>query len=145
MSEQELKEARDALAEAQQQLNQRDAAVARLQEQLLLREARDFVSDRLAEAELPDITRIRLARELASNPPVKDGRIDEAELTKRLETAVAEAQAEIAAISGSDGRVTGNGDSTPANEAGAQVPALAESRKRTNAALANLGYGPVKE
>jgi len=145
MSEQELKEARDALAEAQQQLNQRDAAVARLQEQLLLREARDFVTDRLAEAELPDITRIRLARELASNPPVKDGRIDEAELTKRLETAVAEAQAEIAAISGSDGRVTGNGDSTPANEAGAQVPALAESRKRTNAALANLGYAPVKE
>lgn len=145
MSEQELTEARNALAEAQQQLRDQDAAVARLQEQLLLREARDFVTDRLAEADLPDVTRIRLARELAGNPPVTDGRLDEAELGRRLETAVTEAQAEIAAIAGSDGRVTGNGSSAPVNNENAQMPALAESRKRTEAALANLGYGPVKE
>lgn len=145
MSEQELTEARNALAEAQQQLRDQDAAVARLQEQLLLREARDFVTDRLAETDLPDVTRVRLARELAGNPPVADDRLDEAELGKRLETAVAEARAEIAAIAGSDGRVTGNGDSARAGNGGAQVPSLAESRKRTEAALAGLGYNPVKE
>jgi len=135
----ELQEALDALAAAQIELEARNAALAKMQEQLLLREARDYVTGKLAEAGLPDMTQARLTRELASNPPVTEGRIDEAALSARLETAVNEAKAEIAAIAGKDGRVTGNGETTPANGE-TKLPTLAESRARTEKALAGLGY-----
>lgn len=133
----ELQEALSALEAAKTDLSQRDAVIAKLQEQLLLREARDFVGERLQEAALPDVTKTRLARQLAFNPAVADGRLDEAEMSKRVETAVSEAAAEIAAIAGSNGQINGMGGSpTPAGNA---LPALAESRKRTDAALAVLG------
>lgn len=134
----ELNEALDALTEARTELEARNAALAKMQEQLLLREARDFVSGKLAAADLPEMTKTRLARELASNPPVADGRIDEAAFEKQVETAVTEARAEIAAISGSDGRVTGNGDSTPAAD---NQEGINEARARQEKALAAMGYG----
>lgn len=135
----ELNEALDALTEARNELEVRNAALAKMQEQLLLREARDFVTGKLADADLPDMTRARLGRELATNPPVVEGKIDEAALAAKVETAVTEARAEIAAISGSDGRVTGNGDGASAatgNEAG-----IKEARARLEKSLASMGYG----
>jgi hypothetical protein len=143
MSEQELKEAQAALAERDKALAESTAALAKMEEQLLLREAREFVTGKLAEADLPDITRLRLAGQLARNPIVADGKLDEAEMTKAVETAVAEAQAEIAAITDTgNGRITGmGGNGNPLIEAAE----LAESQKRISTALGSLGYAPVKE
>jgi multidrug resistance efflux pump len=143
MSDQELKEAQAALAERDKALAESTAALAKMEEQLLLREAREFVTGKLAESDLPDITRLRLAGQLARNPIVADGKLDEAEMTKAVETAVAEAQAEIAAITDTgNGRITGmGGNGNPLIEAAE----LAESQKRISTALGSLGYAPAKE
>lgn len=132
----ELQEALDALATAQAGLTERDATIARMQEQLLLREAREFVDGKLKDAELADVTKARLAQQLSKNPPIKENRVDEAALSQRLETAVSEESAYLAAING-DGRIRGMG-SAPA-QTGNDLPTLEESSKRTEAALARLG------
>jgi len=60
---------------------------ARLQEALVLRDARDFVSESLRSVKLPDITKGRLAKTLAENPPTKDGKLD----TEAFGSAITEA------------------------------------------------------
>lgn len=131
----ELNEALSQLEEAQRAIQQRDAAITQMQNQLLLREARDFVTARLAAIDLPEPTKARLSRTLAVNPPVKESRVDEAALGQLVDTAVAEAQAEIAAIAGNTGQIAGmgGGNGTP------PAQTLEESQKRTEAALARLG------
>jgi hypothetical protein len=132
----ELKEAQDQLKEAVATVADLTAENAKLQERLLLQEAAVFVAGALAEADLPDLTRQRLAKQLV-NPPIVDGAIDEAAYTVAIALAVTEARAEIAAISGQTGKITGQG-SAPAQQAG---PNIEEARKRQDAALAELGYG----
>jgi hypothetical protein len=144
MSEQELKEARDALKAVEEAKATAEAELAKAREQLLFREAGDFVSSQLAEAELPDVTKARLQKALAANPPVKEGALDKDAFKTRVETAVTEAQTEIAALLGKDGRVTGNGE-TANGGGGEQLPDLAESRKRADEALASMGYATVQE
>jgi hypothetical protein len=144
MSEEQLKEAQAALAERDAKLAETEAALAKMREQLLLREARDFVTGKLAETDLPEITQTRLAGQLARNPIATDGKLDEAAMGKAVETAVTEAQTEIAALLGKDGRVTGNGE-TANGGGGEQLPDLAESRKRADEALASMGYATVQE
>ncbi len=120
----------------QAELAESRRALAKAQELLLLREAADFVAGKLATTDLPELTRQRLARNLAANPPVKEGRIDEAVFGERIEAAVKEAAAEVAAIAGS-GRIVGMGG-------GGAVPAngnLQEAEKRMAAAMADMGYG----
>lgn len=138
MSEQELKEARDALAEAQKAIAEREASLAAVRELLLMREAADFVAGLLKDAELPDVTRARLTKTLAANPPVKEGKLDEAAFKARVETAVTEAQTEIAAISGRNGRVTGNGS---AGSPAGNEPTIEAARARLGEALTSMGYG----
>jgi hypothetical protein len=117
-----------------------EAENARLREQILLRDASEFVRSKLAESELPEITRKRLVRELVSDPPISSGKINEAELAKRVTTAINEAQVEINAITGGSGKITGMGSSTPAatyaNGASNTDPVamLEESEKRIKAA-----------
>ena len=132
----ELKEAQNQLKEAQATVADLTAENAKLKERLLLQEAASFVAEALAEADLPDLTRQRLAKQLI-NPPVVDGAIDEAAYTVAIALAVTEAQAEIAAISGQTGKITGQG-AAPEKSAG---PTLEESRKRQAEVLAELGYG----
>jgi hypothetical protein len=134
--DEELKEAQDQLKEALATVVELTAENAKLQERLLLQEAAAFVAGALVEADLPDLTRQRLAKQLI-NPPVADGAIDEAAYTVAIAVAVTEARAEIAAISGQTGKITGQG-SAPAQQAG---PNIEEARKRQDAALAELGYG----
>ena len=121
-----LKEAQDALAEAQSTIAEQAATLAKLQEDALLRDARDFVNAAIVEADLPDMTQKRLARELAANPPVEDGKLDKEAYKATIDKAVEEAQAEIAAVTGSDGKITGQG-STQEPPAG---PTFEESQKR---------------
>ncbi len=143
MSEQELNEARAALTAANQARAAAEAELAKAREQLLFREAGDFVAAQLAQAELPDVTKQRLAKSLAANPPVKEGALDKDTFKARVETAVTEAQTEIATLLGKTGSVTGNGEGTPVNET--KLPDLAESRKRAETALASMGYASVQE
>jgi transcriptional regulator with XRE-family HTH domain len=90
------------LQEAQEQLAEKDDTIAKLQEMLLLREVGDFVASALAKAELPDVTKIRLQRQLVKNPPVDGGRLDEAAYGEMVETAIKEASVEVATILGRD-------------------------------------------
>lgn len=138
MSEQELNEARAALEEANKAKADADAALAKMREQLLLREARDFVTGELAKTDLPEITRVRLAGQLARNPIAADGKLDEAAMGKAVETAVSEARAEIATLMGKDGRVTGNGEQP---ETSGEQPTIEAARTRLNESLAKIGYG----
>jgi hypothetical protein len=137
MSEEKLKEAQNQLKEAEVTIADLTAESAKLKERLLLQEAAGFVAEALAKAELPDMTRTRLAKALQANPPIADEKIDEAKYTTDIETAVTEAQAEIAAISGQTGNITGQGKAAPKGDA----PTLEESQKRQQAALAEIGYG----
>ena len=136
----ELKEAQNQLKEAVATVADLTAENAKLSERLLLQEAAGFVAEALAKAELPDMTRERLAKQLQANPPIADGKIIEADYTAAIETAVTEAQAEIAAISGQNGKITGQGKAEPKGNA----PTLEESLKRQQAALASIGYGGDK-
>lgn len=144
MSEQELKEARGAQKEAERKLALQETELAKAREQLLLREAVDFVAAQLSGTELPDVTRARLAKTLPANPPIKEGVLDTAAFEATVKTAVAEAEAEIAALLGKTGKVTGNGASSQ-NGDDNQLPDLAESKKRADAALVSLGYGTLEE
>lgn len=134
----------DLLAEARRQTLVLEAENARLREQILLRDATEFVRGKLAESDLPEITRKRLVKELVSDPPISDGKVNEAELAKRVTTAINEAQVEINAITGGSGKITGMGSTTPtatyANGNG-DVPTLEESEKRIEAALGRLHGG----
>lgn len=146
MSElQEVEAARDKaqadLAEARRQLAERDGQLAKASEALLLREARDFVQEQLAEAELPDLTKKRLAQSLAANPILADGKLDKEAIAARVTKAVEEAEAEVNAILGFDGRVRGHGNGAPANGA----LTIEEAQKMTAGALADLGYGKRQE
>lgn len=133
----EVTELQESLATAQQQLREQQAATARLQEQIILRDARDFVAAQLAETDLPDVTQTRLVRQLAANPPVADGALDEAALGARVQEAVTAAEAEVAAILGATGQIRGQG-----GQPETAAPTLEEAERRTQAALAEMGYGP---
>jgi hypothetical protein len=135
--DEELKEAQDQLKEAVATVADLTAENAKLQERLLLQEAAVFVAGALAEADLPDLTQRRLAKQLIQ-PPVVDGAIDEAAYTVAIAVAVTEARAEIAAISGQTGQITGQGTTVQPAQSG---PNIEEARKRQDAALAELGYG----
>jgi hypothetical protein len=133
----EVTELQESLATAQQQLREQQAATARLQEQIILRDARDFVAAQLAETDLPDVTQTRLVRQLAANPPVADGALDVAALGARVQEAVTAAEAEVTAILGATGQIRGQG-----GQPETAAPSLEEAERRTQAALAEMGYGP---
>lgn len=74
--EMELKELQEKVATLQTGNDTLAAENARLQEALILREARDVVGVVLAKSCLPEVTRTRLAESLAKAAPVKDGKLD---------------------------------------------------------------------
>jgi hypothetical protein len=138
----EIQELKESLATAQKTISEQGEELARLRERELLRDARDFVADRLAEAELPDLTKTRLVRSLASNPPLKDGQIDEDAYGERIDEAVKEAQAEVASVLGQRGQIFGHGGGPGDGEGtGDDPPKLEEARKRQEAAFSSMGYG----
>jgi len=111
----ELKELQEAhkklegeLAETEKAKADLEALVNKLREAALLREAVDFVSERLADVELPEMTKDRLVKRLSLNPPVKDGKIDEDEFGKTIDEAVKEDSEYLAKVVGS-GLIKGMG------------------------------------
>lgn len=103
MDEQELKELREAKESA-------EAQVARLQEALMLREARDVATEELAKMELPEPTRNRLLETQSKRPILVDGKLDRAAFATQVREAATAELAYLAEASGA-GRITGMGSS----------------------------------
>lgn len=141
----ELQEAQAALAERERTIQEQRATIARLQELALIREAKDFVTGKLATANLPDVSKANLARDLSANPVITEGKLDEAAMIARIDEAVTARQAEIAAALGQTGIISGMGEGNGTGGNGViNTPALAESQKRTDDALARLGFQGVQ-
>lgn len=83
---------------------------ARLQEAMLLRDAKDFVRQAVATANVPDVTKARLVEALSANPPVKDGALDNETFATRIAEAVkGEADYLTKAAGYGSGRIEGMG------------------------------------
>lgn len=104
----DLQETQRALAAAEAARETALAEAARAKEALVLREARDVVVAELAKAQIPDVTRARLADTLGKNPPVKEGALDKEALVGAVKEAVAAEVAYLASITGS-GQIKGMG------------------------------------
>jgi len=91
-------------------LASRDQEIARLRESMLLRDAKDFVRQAVATANVPDVTKQRLVESLSINPPVKDGQIDsDAYATRIAEAIKAEVDYLTKAAGYGSGRIEGMG------------------------------------
>lgn len=94
----------------QEALAARDQEIARLREAMLLRDARDFVRDAVARANVPDVTKTRLVENLTANPPVRDGVLDTDAYADRIAEAIrAEVEYLTKAAGHGAGRIEGMG------------------------------------
>jgi hypothetical protein len=71
------------------------------------------VAVELAAVELPQITKDRLLRDLAGNPPVKDGGLDRETYKTKIAEAVKAETAYLVEVTGA-GRISGMGSTQPA-------------------------------
>lgn len=133
MDEKEFKALQEANMQLEKTVKEQQASLARLQEMSLLREAGEFVVLELAKTELPGITKSRLLRDLAKNPPIKDGKIDQAAYAALTAEAVKAEQAYLVEIAGA-GRITGMGGSGPAAD-----PKPEELEKALQASFQTIG------
>lgn len=98
------------LTEAQTRLAQVEQQNARLQEALLLREAREYVQGQLATTNLPTLTRERLVTQLAANPPIVEGSLNREAYATRIQEAVQAETEYLTAVAGyGSGRIEGMG------------------------------------
>ena len=123
--QQKLQEAQKTAADAQ-------AENGRLRELLNLREARDFVTAKVPPT-LPGVTRNPLIASLASEPVIKDGKLDTEAMEKRITEAVRVTTEEISEILGT-GKVRGMGNS--ASEPTVNLP---EVNARLEKSFRNIG------
>lgn len=128
----DLKALEEANAALRSELEQQKAAVARLSEMHLQREAGDFVSVELAKVQLPEVTKNRLQKQLEKVAPIKDGRVDAVAFAAQIAEAVKTEQAYLAEAAGvGSGKITGFGGSAPVETKPEEVEAsLAESFRR---------------
>lgn len=120
-------------AEESAKLQEAQSKIARLEEALLLRDARDFVAGALAGEKLPDVTRARLAESLSANPPVKDGALDTVAFGESVKAAAQAEREYLASAAGYTGTVQGMG-SAPAAQ-----PATVDTAKRMAEAFKSIG------
>lgn len=111
----EFEATKTALAEAQTQIAAQAAELARIREANIIRDARSIVVEALAGIALPEITRTRLAGQLAANPPVKDGALDREALVTAVTEAANEELAYLVTATGI-GTVRGMGGGGPKDE-----------------------------
>ena len=97
----EVKELQEAVTRLEQEN-------ARLREAALLRDARAYATGKLAEAQVPGVTKQRLIETLCANPPVKDGALDEAAFADAIAKSV-QAEIEYLAKAAGTGKVVGMG------------------------------------
>jgi hypothetical protein len=112
MDEKELKEANATL---QKELDKAKAENARLQEVLLLREAKDLAGAALAKSSLPEVTKRRLIESLAKAAPVKDGKLDKEAFAAAIAEAVT-AEVKYLTEAAGLGKITGLGEGAEGDE-----------------------------
>ena len=110
MTEQEVKELKDANTTLKQESDVMKAENARLQEALLLREAQDVDGAVLAKSNLPEVTKKRLAESLAKAAPAKDGKLDKAAFETQIAEAVKAEVKYLTEVAGL-GKIKGLGES----------------------------------
>lgn len=133
LSQQEDTVSQEQLTEAQRRIGELEAQNRRMQEALLLRDAREYVSHELTSVTLPDVTKQRLLAQLADQAPIVEGAIDEAAYRTRIAEAVAAEQQYLAQAAGwGSGRISGMGHSEAAQN-------VDDSDKRLQAALGRMG------
>lgn len=89
--------------------------VARLQEVLALREAKDLVGASLAKIKIPDATKSRLAESLSQSAPVKDGVLDKDAFEKQIAEAV-KAEVKYLVEAAGLGQIRGMGETVKGEE-----------------------------
>lgn len=135
VSKEELEEAQGKIKTLEETLAAQGTELARMREADLLREAHAAVVRQLAGIPgLPELTRSRLAGQIAANPPLAEGAVDHAALTAKVTEAAGAEMAYLASVTGGN-PVRGMGGTQPATP---ELPALEESDKRITAALAGL-------
>ncbi len=127
-----IKEAGHMEVEKDPKFIEERAGRLRAEEALVLIEAEKVVTSRLAEAQIPDVTRTRLAASLAVNPPAKEGKLDTPALETRIGEAVLAEKEYLAKLTGA-GQIRGMGAGGTGDED--LTPQLTEAFKR-------LGYSP---
>lgn len=107
------------LTEAQAEVKRLAEQNARLQEAILLRDAKDFVTSQLATSTLPDVTKRRLAESLSNNPPVDQaGQLDKPAYTARIAEAITAETEYLQQVAGyGAGRIEGMGGGSTTNTA----------------------------
>jgi len=110
------------IQELQESLNEANTEKEKLKERLLLKEAKDIVSSKVSEADIPEITKNRLIESLSKNPPVTDGEIDTEEYDTAIDEAIKE-EVNYLAEAVQAGKVTGMGDSDKGEEDSEKVDA----------------------
>jgi hypothetical protein len=132
MTAEQARVLREAMSGLETQLRESQATIARQNEALLLRDARDLISTVLAEAEMPDLTRKRLSEDLIKRPVVKDGALDRDTMTLQVREAVKAELTYLAQATGGTGQIKGmgsNGVISPQWQAQAEA-GLADGLKR---------------
>jgi hypothetical protein len=124
------------VATLSEQLTASHTTIARLSEMAMLNRARVIVSEALAQTELPNITRDRVTKECLRDLPVKDGTLDEAEFTTKIEGIIKEEVAYIESIGGAvtNGKVVGMGAPITTTESAEELD------KQLDAAFSEIGY-----
>ncbi len=141
----ELEKAKGDLAEALARIGVLESERDGLKEGLLVRDASAVVAEALAGANLPSVTVARLQRSVSGNPPVVDGKLNEAALRERVAEAVAAETAYLQEAAGwGMGRIEGMGGASTGSASGAGVD-MAAVEKRIGNAFAALGFGAIKE
>lgn len=139
----ELEKAKADLAEALVQVDALKVEAARLAEALLVQSAQAVVREALGQVDLPGVTMARLLRSVPVNPPVVDGKLDEAGLRQRVAEAVAAESAYLQEAAGwGQGRIEGMGGASTGNAGGVDMAVV---EKRLNGAFAALGFAAIKE
>lgn len=127
------------LAEAMRQIEELQAQNTRLQEALLLRDAREFAAEQLALATVPAVTRRRLLESLAANPPIVDGRVDRDAFGQVIGQAVAREMQYLSEAAGyGAGRIEGMGQGA---DGGVDGDATAKRLEESFARLGLAGEG----
>ncbi len=128
MSEERIAELEEANRKLTEEKQKADEELGRLREGELLRQARDFASERVGKAELPDVTKTRLVESLAAKPALKEGKLDPENYLNQIDEAIKAERDYIATITES-GKIKGMGGSQPSGEQAHQR--LVESYMRT--------------
>lgn len=127
MDEEKVKELEDKLAEVETAKADLEGQLARMKEVELLRQATDFVAERVANADIPNVTKERLIETLGKNP-IKDeeGKLDAEKYSQHITEAI-KSEAEYIATITESGKIRGMGPGSAGSDGNA---AFKESMKR---------------